>query len=122
MANKVRHLGAWWCACGHSEPRPRLTPEEAATLDWLETNGGQSHPDCECPGSEAPSHLYVRGGIARRPHTPECLARRERLDGAREAARRAADELRSRIGPGARRGCPECGAAMVPMAGKGFRS
>jgi len=124
MADKARHLGKWWCACGRSEPRPRLTPEEEATLDWLEAN--EESRDCGCPPQESgPLSLsaeYIRGGIARRPprpHTPECLARRGRLDAAREAARRAADELRA----DARRKCPECGGVMVPMrAGEGFRN
>jgi len=126
MADKAKHLGKWWCACGHSEPRPRLTPEEAATLDWLEANG-VGHPDCGCPEAESlpPHHPHrIYGGIARRPerpHTPECLARRERLDGAREAARRAAEGLRLRLGSDAKQGCPDCGGVMVPMrAGEGF--
>ena len=126
MADKAGHLGKWWCACGHSEPRPRLAPEEAATLDWLEAN--DAHPDCGCPTEEAeplrrPEHPRRHRQEAPRQHAPECLARRGRLGAAREAARRAADELKARLGPDSRRECPECGGTMVPMrAGEGFRN
>jgi len=99
--DKVKHLGEWWCGCGHTEPRPPLSPEERAQLEWWRANSGK----CHCPGEEtAAGYIQI--------HTDTCKIKREKLRLFSETV--DTDELRARSHPEARMGCPECGCKMVP--------
>ena len=106
MAEKVRHLGMWWCGCGHTEPRPPLSLEERAQLEWWRANSGK----CLCP-EEATDAGRIQ------IHADACRLKREKLRLFSETV--DADELWARSHHEARKECPECGFKMVPARGAG---
>jgi len=112
MAEKPRHLGTWWCACGHTEPRPRLTAEEESRLGWWYANGDPART-CGCP--TGPS----RFGSGPKEHTGECKARIAEMEALHEEW--DIRGLRARSHPDAGRACPSCGSCMIQSRAPGAR-
>jgi len=112
MAEKSRHLGTWWCACGRTEPRPRLTAEEESRLEWWSANGNPGGM-CGCPVT------HTRMGRGPKEHTEECEARIAEMEALREEW--DIDGLVARSNEGSRRPCPSCGSRMIQSRAPGAR-